>query len=295
MAVASRVSNALVNGKGYGKGHNRTMLDVRYGNQMGYTTQYTTYVNHTPYIQRNVITKLIAAPQGFLLLDDPDHWIGTLKALWETAANTIEGLNAKLTGDFASVQFGAAGEEQEILRDMKRARTQLSVTWSHDRVGRPITVFHDMWMTVFGMDPDTKHPLMTTFERKVNDYLPDQRSATFLFFEPNEALNGIEKAWLVTDVFPKEGADVTGKFDKNSPGDVLAVTIPFTGIAQVGYGVDRLAQRILDSMNFTQTNPNQRPAFIDADPSGPVDANVATAQTGFSDAIAEASAAAISL
>lgn len=295
MTVASRVSDALVNGKGFGKGHNRTMLDVRHGNQMGYTTQYATYVNHTPYVQRNVITKLIAAPQAFLLFDDPDFWIGTLKALWETAANSIEGLNAKLTGDFASVAFGAAGEEQEILRDMKRARTQLSVTWSHDRAGRPITVFHDMWMTTLGMDADTKHPLMTTFERKVNDYLPDQKSATFLFFEPNEALNGIEKAWLVTDVFPKEGADVVGKFDKNSPGDVLAITIPFTGIAQVGYGVDRLALKVLESMNFLNTNPNLRPAFIDADPSGPVDANVTTAQTGFSDAIAAAATEALSL
>lgn len=260
--MVMRIAEALLGEKAFGLNKDRVMLDPRFGGQNGYSVDLPTYVNHTPYVQQQLIVLLLSAPTGFQFLPEPDVWVGTLKAIFENQSTSIEGFRAKLTGDFASVAFGSAGEEQEVIRDMKRERTQISVTLV-EREGRPFTEFFDMWMTYFGKDPDTKWPLITTFASRPADNLPDTRSASILAFEPNVMLTDVTSAWIVIDLFPKEGFEVNGKMDKNSPGDTLTATIPFTGVAQTGYGVRKFAKQVLNAMNFTGANPNMRSAVID--------------------------------
>lgn len=261
--MVARIAEALLGDKAFGLNKDRVMLDPRFGGQNGYSVDLPTYVNHTPYVQQQLIVLLLSAPTGFQFLPEPDVWVGTLKAIFENQAQTIEGFRAKLTGDFASVAFGAAGEEQEVIRDVKRERTQISVTLV-EREGRPFTEFFDMWLTYFGKDPDTKWPLITTMpaDKRPTDNLPDTRSASILAMEPNVMLVDITSAWVVIDLFPKEGFEVNGKFDKTSPGDTLTATIPFTGVAQSGYGVRKFAKQVLAAMNFTGANPNMRTSVI---------------------------------
>lgn len=283
------IAKSLLDNQGFGQGANKLMLDPRYGGQFGYMSDYPTYVNHTPYLQRNLIIKVLAAPAGFSLLPNPEVWIGTLKAIWENQATSVDGLHRKITGDFASTPFGAGGEEQEVLRDAKRERTQL--VWNGvEREGMPFSAFFESWFTLFGQDPDTKWPLISTYTQRPTDNLPDTRSACILFFEPNQTLTAIEKAWIVVDVFPKETVDSNGKFDKNSPGDILNISMPFTGIAQSNLAVRRYAQTVLESINFTNANPNLAPAVIND-----IDSNVSAVAFGYADQVKAAAADALQL
>lgn len=291
--MALRAANALLgdtttgNFGGFAQGENRTMLDPRKGGSMGYWIDQPTFVNHTPYVQRNLITKVLAGPNAFALLPDSDVWYGTLKAMWEERATSIDGLHRKITGEFASAAYGGAGEEQEVLKNSTRERSQ--PVWNGIELeGRPLTTFVDLWHTLFGVDPDTKWPLITTYTNRPTDNLPDTRSATILFMEPNQTLTGIEKAWIVVDMFPKEGFDDSGKFDKTAPGDIIQASIPFTGMAHSNLACRAYALQVLQSMNFVGANPNlQQPvisSLADIDPK----LSTAGASYGYSDQVASA-------
>lgn len=60
------------------------------------------------------------------------------------------------------------------------------------------------------------------------------------------------------------------------------LTIPWTGIQQVGLAVDRFAQSLLDAMTKTGTNPNLKPSFISS-----VASDVAAQQYGYTEQVAD--------
>ncbi len=269
----------LLRDKAFGQGTDRTMLDPRYGAQNGYATDFPSIMNHVPYTNNNVITVLLAAPEGFKYLPNPEIWTQTLKALFEKEAQKIEGFTSKLEPEFQSTPFGNAGEEMDVVVGMKRARTTITIDVV-ERVGRPWTEFFNTWQLFFGMHPETKHPLGVTLQNPPPHYLPNMTSAIILSYEPNTAMNGIEKAWVVYNLFPKEGVEVAGKFDKQSTGELLTISMPFTGITQQGLEVNRLALKHLTAMNLAGTNPNNRPPAVSA-----ASADVDAAKTGFVDLV----------
>ena len=97
------------------------------------------------------------------------------------------------------------------------------------------------------------------------------------------------KAWIGVDVKPKEGVEINGKFNKNSPGDIINASIPWTGIWQYGYGPRRYATAVLKSMQFVGANANFRSAVMDR-----VTADVEDAATGYSELVRSVSSEAAS-
>lgn len=291
----SRLSNTILGDKGYGIGRGTPMVDLVNGGQFGQQVDFPAYVSNSQYVRRNLIARLIEAPRGFEYLPDPDKFRAALKALVELHPKSIEGFNSQLTVETQEQQFGGAGEAQEAVSNVTRARSNPSFGYV-EKYGRPITTFFDSWITELLMDPITKTPNIITRPENAGrltqiDLLPDFIGMTVLFFEPDPTFTRVDKAYLCTNMFPKSGAPVEARRDLTSGGEQVEFNIEFTAITQVGNGVNQFAQQLLDQMNLSGTNPNLRPAFLDR-----ISSDVtAVEDTGYAEQIAAAGRTAVQL
>lgn len=284
----ARQSDIILAGKAYSIGRTAPMVDLKSGGQHGFMPDYASYISNAAYVRRNLICRLIEAPKGFDLLPDPAKWRETLKVLVELHPRTIEGLNAQLNVDVTSNPFGGAGEEQEDPTDVKQARSTPSFGYV-EKYGRPINAFFDAWIRELIMDPATKVPnVVTRGQAKLIDLLPDFRGMTCMFIEPDPTHTKVDKAWLCTNMFPKTAGQVEGRRDLTTAGNQLEYTIEFTSIAQTGNGVNRYAQSLLDEMNLSGANPQNRKSFLEA-----ISADVKAGANGYAEQIATAGRTAI--
>lgn len=260
----ARITDALLDQRAFARNAQSPMLDLSAGGgQFGYSPKVSELVSSQAYVRRNVIALLLEAPRFFQLMPDPQKWVETLKSLVELHARSIEGLNAGITLEFDEHPVGGAGEMQSEITDSKRARTEPSFTFV-EKYGRPIQTFIQNWIQYGGMDPDTKYALVGTLSgEKPEDLLLDWYTASMLFIEPDLLHRKVVKAWLVAGMMPKSTGAVEGKRDLTTAHEVLNLTIEFTGVAQVGLGVDTFAQQILDSINISNANPYLRPSAVE--------------------------------
>lgn len=272
----SRLTDTILqNSTAYISGKQSAVVDLRNGGQLGYSPVYAEWVNNAKYIRKNMIAILMEPPTGFEYLDPSGTMTSTLKALVELHAMSIEGLNSKLTVDFAESPFGAGGQFQEDPTDVKEERANISFKFE-EKYGMPIFNFFKYWITGLIMDPNTKVPTIATLQNRPPDMLPDRYSATMLFIEPDPIHNKVVKACLVTNMIPKDTGDAVMRRELTAAGEQTTYDIPFTGIPQWSIGVDALAQRILDSLSITGANPQRRAAFLDG-----ISADVAAGAKGY--------------
>ena len=258
----SRITNAILDQKAFGRGANQPMLDPTYGGQMGYAPNLTEWVSNQAYVRRNLIPILLEAPAFFKLMPDPQKWVDTLKSIIELHCRTVEGMNAGITLELDEHPVGGGGEMQQEVTDSKRARSE-PVFQFVEKYGMPIQTFFYNWITYGIMDPDTKLALSNTLEgQQPIDMLADQYSMTVLFIEPDPQMKRVVKSWLTTNMFPKSTGEIIGKRDLNSASEILTLNIEFTGISQFNLGTNVFAQQILDQINMTNANPYLRPAFV---------------------------------
>lgn len=271
----ARLTEALLQQKAFGSNANQPMLDLTYGGQQGWAPNLKEWISNQAYVRRNLVCILLESPKFFTLMPDPDKWVSTLKSLVELHARSIEGFNAALTVDVDSHPVGGAGELQDEVINVTRARTEPSFTFI-EKYGRPIQTFVQHWIEYALMNPETKYALLGTLENKPDDMLADWFSMSCLFFEPDPTHSKIVQAWVTTNMYPKETGEITGKRDLTSASEILTLTIPFTGISQYGLGVNLFAQKILDTINHTKANPYLRPSFVDS-----ISSDVAKAAEGY--------------
>lgn len=256
----SRLSDAILQG-GYSRGLMSPMLDATYGGQNGYAPNLTEWVSQTHYVRKNLHCFLLEAPRGFDLLPEPQYWIRALKNMVEVHAKSIEGLNAGLSATFGETAVSGGGEIFEDTTNVTRERSNVTFGFT-DLYGRPMQTFLQNWILYLMGDPDNKVPLINTLTTsRPYTMLADISSATMLFVEPDATHTKVAKAWLGTNMRPRDNGKVEGKRDLTSPGDLSELSVGFTGVYQSGIGVDTFAQAILNSLNMNNANPNLRPAF----------------------------------
>lgn len=255
-------------GQGYAANSVAQMMNLANGGHMAWTPEYTEIINSAAYIRKNLVVVVLSAPTGFDYLDNPEFWRASFRALFELHPKVVEGLAKGIEWEFGETPVGYAGEMQEHVTDAKRARSQLQVTWD-EKDGMPISNFLEGWGTELMMDPNTKVANVMTRANKPKDLLPDVQGATILFYEPNVQHDAPLKAWLGTNIMPRNNGENIGRRDGMSASEITTYNIPFTGVYQVGNGVLQLAQKIMQAISLTGANPNNRPAFMDA-----VDANI---------------------
>lgn len=290
----TRLSDTFVaKGRAYAADSIGPVVDLNKGGQNGgLMTDYPAYVSTTPYVQRNLICKVLAVPRGFDFLPQPEVWREAVKAFFELHPKSIDIGNTKLTVESVETPFGGSGMKLEAPSNVTQGVPEPSFVHV-EREGRPFTKMLVGWVTYLIMDPTTKIPRVVTIPAnrgKIPDLLPDFIAATCLFFEPNSSFTTVEKAWLITNMYPKETPDEIGKMDRTSAGELLEFTTPFTGLTQVSYGVKVLAQQFLDEMVMSGANPNTRPAFIQK-----VDAYIKDVGTGVKEQLDQAAQTAIAI
>lgn len=292
MATAfARPSNTLMEQKAFGRGRYAPMINPGTGGQGGHLPDWPAYLTNTPYVRRNMVIRVLAGPRGFNYLPEPERWFQTLKAVLEIHPESVEGFNAGLEVEVRDVSYGGAGERQEAIANVTRARVEPVFNYV-EKYGRPFTTFFERWVTELLMDPNTKYPNIVT---RVNaataniDLLPDFTSATIIAFEPDPTFTKIDKAWIVADLKPKGTlVPVEGKRDIHNGGDLVEFSINMTGIAQIGAGVDIVAQSLLSEMISLTVNPLAMPALTEKP-----DGNIAGLSPGYKEKLEEASKQAI--
>lgn len=259
-----RKSDALIaQNTGYNLQSQSPMVNVVGSGQQGIVTDLSTYISNAAYVRRNLICLVLQTPRGFNLLPDSAVWHATCKNLLENGSRTIEGLRKTLTVEYVSNPIGAAGEQQEDIAKVNRERSTPTHVFT-EKYGKPINRFFDAWIRLLIADPETGIPAITSLGLSDGpaDQLPDFTSMTCLYIEPDPLHKTVVEAYLVTNMMPKTAGQVESSRDITASGQSVDYTIEFTGITQVGAGVNQFAQSLLDQMNLTGVNPNRRQAFV---------------------------------
>lgn len=245
----------------------KPMVDLRNGGMHGWaaTPNLAEYVSNQAYVSRPLVCILLEAPRMFKTMPDASVWLESLRCLFELHARSIEGLSMGLSVDFDEHAVGGAGEMQEEVVNVTRERSQPRFSFV-EKYGRPIQTLLDYWIRYGMMDPETKFALLGSRasgdpQNAPKDLMADWYTATCLFFEPDPLHRTVDKAWLVTNMAPKSTGDITSKRDLTSGQEVLNLDIEFTGISQVGLGVNRFAQSILDRIATTNADPYMAEGF----------------------------------
>ena len=275
----SRITNAILEDQANAIKGKAPMLDLSHGGQYGLNRNYKEWISNQAHVTSNVHALLISPPKFMKIIPDSSKWISILKQFVETRPTKIDGLNSKLTVE--TVKHGQVGaiQQSEIV---KVSREEISIT--HDYTvsyGRPEQEFIKFWIETAMKDPETQKPnLVGIATESVSDLLADMYGATVLYFETDPTGQFIDKAWLVADWYPKDTGDIIGSKDIDGSGELLQISVPMAGFAQVGVGVNIFAQSLLDSVSKLKTASDSRPAFIDE-----IDTDVSAVERGYAEDI----------
>ena len=245
-------------------GHNAPIVDIKQGGSFGHMFDYKALVSSTPYVREHVIAVLLQAPRGFDLLPDPQSWYRALKAIIEEQSREITGLQSTLSIENVEHEVGGAGEKVSAVSNVTRATSEPSHSIP-EKYNMPVSLFINSWILELMMDPETKYAnILTRGGVEVTDHLIDFYSATILYLEPDPTMRHVLKAWLCTFVRPEsEGATIEGSRSLTSGKEDLTIDLRMTATTQTGAGVIALAEKILDTLRVSVSNPNQRPAMYD--------------------------------
>lgn len=280
----SRINNVfLPQGVAYAKGATNSMVDLRNGGQNGYTPDLTSWVSNQAYVRRNLICLLVEAPTAFQNLDQPDYWVGTLRSLVELQALSITGLNMEWTIETSDANpVGGGGQVQEEFTNVTVQRSNPTFRWN-ERYGLAIYNFLTGWVRYCMMDPESKVASVNTIPgNAVPDMLADRYAATMAFIEPDPTHTKVNKAWLCTNMYPKNGigGSLGGQRELTQGGEIGTLDVEFSCLAQQGSGVIAFCQQLLNSINITNANPYNRQAFVQA-----INANVTAQSQGYANGI----------
>lgn len=263
--MARSVGTLIANNRGYSSLSFAPTTDLRQGGQNGYIPDYRTYLSNSAYVQRNVIPFLVEYPRGFDHLPDSEIWIGTLKALVETQALEISGLNGGITVQYVENAIGSSGEMQEDFSQVTRERSVPSFTWV-ERQGRPVHLFFNGWIFYLIGHPDTQTPMINSIPMNADkyfDFLPDFNSMTVLFVEPDPFQRRVIEAWLCVNMMPKSSGELNGKRDLPSAMTDRKIQVEFTAMTMMSLGVNQFAQSLLDQLNYVGLNPQTRRSSVE--------------------------------
>ena len=265
----ARITDAII-GKGTAyAGKDVPAPDLKYGGMNGHFARigrvgadgktYDEWISNQANVQRNIIPVVIRAPKFFNYMPEPEKWIESYKALMELHASAITGLTSGLTVDVDTHAVGGAGEEQEEVTNVKRAKSVVSTTFK-EKANKAITKYLDTYIRYGIMDPDTKKPLVADLIDSIDKiggmYTADFYTGTVLYIEPDVTQKYVVDSWLCTNLFPKSNGERTGKRDIHNAGEVPELTIEWGGITMNNNVVSDLAEKILKDLTVLTTIPD---------------------------------------
>lgn len=276
-----RLSTQLLTpNQGIATGVQQAVINPAYtGAVGGHGPNYEEYLGMKQLVRSRLRAVELTYPRGFDLLPDPVGMRNMLRGLMERNYLSIDGLNKTLEVDIVDTPAGHAGELWEDPSFVKRARTQVQYRFN-EKEGRPVSRFFEYYITQLIGDPATQVPAAAQLGSRAQDWLPDMYSFAMMFFDTDASGMHVKDAWIVANMFPHSSGTIDGKTEVGQAGDKHDHDIQFGGIAQVGPGVDALAQSVLNGFSLNGANAFNRTPFIAS-----IDPSILAAPSGLSNQI----------
>lgn len=257
-------------------------LNLGIGGQNGFMPNPSQWVSNSPYVQPHTRCALLTAPKLFDYLNDPVAAYIALKSMIELLPQRVSGFNQTVTWDYDGPAVGNSGAKFEAPIKANRQQSQPVFEYS-EKAGLAIA----RWWTEIGrliiLDPDLQHPGIVAAPKYIAagspPITPDMQSFTILAFEPDSTLTRVTKAWIVTNMMPRSGGDITGESERGGSMQTPVQSIEFTGYDQIGYAPELLAKAYLSTLALQDLRPTELSAITQG-----VDPTVAAAGLGLATA-----------
>lgn len=260
---------------GFSRTRMSPMVKAHEGAQNGPILNIGKYVNNDAYVSRDLIAKVVEYPKWIYYMPDPTMFKMMIKTFIEVQTK-IQGLQTTISSEFHEQEIGNAGQRQSTFNRNTLTTSDVTHVMDMDKVGRPYQNLFILWQR-YGMgDYESGYPLIHLINEKIQDHLPDMYCMTVLYFEPDIRRRSIEKAWLITNMAPKNSGEVTGAKEMSTGGNTSSLSINFTGIQDDSIGVYEMAERELLALDRGGLNPMTRKAFKET-----IDADVAATNNGY--------------
>lgn len=274
----ARLNDILLDKQAWAQTEYRS-LDLRNGGMFGWMPDLREIHSWQQYVQRNGIFLVLETPRFFNYMPHPEIWRESYRCLVEKHAKKISGWKAGLKVSITDQEVGGAGEILQIAGDVKRERTEPSLSFT-EKEGRPIQRMLELYIRYAIMDPDTKTALISSLmdaslagglgdlgpdigdDNLPKDWLLDWFGGTVLAYETDITNRYVDKAAITTNFWPQSTGDIKIERDLNQSKDKLELDIDFTGVTVWGYNVVQVAQKIHDSIKKLHTTPHNMPVFI---------------------------------
>jgi hypothetical protein len=217
------------------------------------------YLNASaPYLQGQMITKVLEGPGFMDYLPNGTELKLAWKALIETHAQSITGIDSTLSTEWSQQNIGRDGQMLESVTRVQIAQVALSISLQ-DRLGRPVQRMYEDWIRTAYMNEQTGYAGIVNRNDLVralpNNFGPWFTGGTLIGFEPDPTMQFADKAVLLIAVSPKAAGENKMQLDITAAKTPNELSIEHTAYAVRGEGVTALAQRYLESMNLRNANP----------------------------------------
>lgn len=241
----SRLSDSVAqSGAGAGAYTRTTMANPLVGGYFGFSANMANYVANAGFRLQQLQCAVLWVPGAIQNLDNPELWVGHIKAVMEQHTRTIEGFQRALQVDHFTQPAGGAGAEQFDPGNV----TQQQPTPSHgigEKYGFPNGTLFEWWIRLFIMDPDIKRPLIMFYPNPPADLLPDMTSMICLYWDTDPTGFEIINAYLGVGMQPKSSGTRESRMDRSQAvASDLVHNIEFTGTFIMNEAVNQLAAEI---------------------------------------------------
>lgn len=232
-------------------------VNLAQGGSMAIAPPYDEYNSETLYIKQHVVPIVFDIPRAFANTPQGQTFASMFKSIFEKHPTRITGLKSTTNVEFTDTQYDGAGNK--IYAPVNATIEESVPVFSYtERYGRPFQKLFDYWIRYHIMDPITKMPGSVTYSdpaTRPGDYLLDQWTMTMLFIVTDPTNRYVDEAYLCMGMAPKSSGPKEAKRDKTASLDKLEYDIEFTATTQIGIGVNALAAKVLNLLDYRNANP----------------------------------------
>ena len=239
---------------GIGGGSGAAALNVAnmiVGGQLGYSIKPGFLDASTPLVLPPAVIYVNHTPKMWDFTAGGDVLAQMLKALMETHAKSVSGIDIGYTMQYQQTLAGKDGQNLDAPTVLQRTNVNPSFTWS-EVTGNVVFGVNQAWLWDM-CDPDTQIAFSRVPTDKIKDlpYTFSSYSASFIAIQYDPRMNneGIIDANYITNVCP-QGTNEFGLKREMSQATVPERSITYTGLALHNNGVFTLAQKIAAAIAY---------------------------------------------
>lgn len=248
----------------YANGTTVPVTNVGLPTGMGAAPEFKYFHAAADYTRRPCIAFVLEFPAAFKDTDNPEKWQEGAKALFELHPRSITGIDWTLEIEHVENPFGASGEMMQTLAKVRRSRSTPQFEWV-EKLGMPVARYWNNFVMYFmGHPDDNVAGIIGKGGITPAATYPDYSTFTLCFVEPDPTERYAQNVVLMMNMQPTgQGPRMEMGRDITATPESVTHSLTFTGIQQIGRGVDRLGQMLLDRANRVGLDLNNRSPFID--------------------------------